>query len=44
MQELPEAGAMGELAVIYEELRTTCAVPYVSSLQRQLAGMRGCLE
>ena len=44
MQELPEAGATGELAVIYEELRTTCAVPYVSSFQRHLATMPGCLE
>ena len=44
MQELPEARATGELAVIYEELRTTCAVPYVSSLQRHLATMPGCLE
>ena len=32
MQELSEAAATGELAVIYEELRTTCAVPYVFSL------------
>ncbi len=44
MRELPEAEATGALAVIYEELRTTCAVPYVSSLQRHIATMPGCLE
>ncbi len=44
MEELPEAEAKGELAVIYEEMRTTCAVPYVSSLQRHIATMPGCLE
>jgi hypothetical protein len=44
MRELAEGEATGELARIYEELRTYCAVPYVSSLQRHIATMPGCLE
>ena len=37
LAELSEADASGELAQIYAEIRTLCAVPYVSSLQRHLA-------
>lgn len=44
MAGIPEAEARGELAQIYEELRRFCAVPYVSSLQRHIATMPGCLE
>jgi hypothetical protein len=44
MVEIPESEAHGELAQIYEELRLYCAVPYVSSLQRHVATMPGCLE
>lgn len=44
MAELAESEATGELARIYEELRVYCAVPYVSSLQRHVATMPGCLE
>ena len=44
MRELPEHEATGELAHVYGELRRLCAVPYVSSLQRHLATMPGCLE
>jgi hypothetical protein len=44
MAEIPESEASGELACIYEELRRYCAVPYVSSLQRHVATMPGCLE
>lgn len=44
MAELSEFEVAGELARIYEELRVYCAVPYVSSLQRHVATMPGCLE
>jgi hypothetical protein len=44
MEELPESEAMGQLAEIYEEVRRYCGVPYVSSMQRYLATMPGCLE
>lgn len=44
MAEIPESAARGALAPIYEELRYYCAVPYVSSLQRHVATMPGCLE
>lgn len=44
MQELLEHEATGELARIYAELREFCAVPYVSSLQRHVATLPGCLE
>ncbi len=44
MAELPEADVTGELAKIYEEIRAYCGVPYVSSLQRHVATMPGCLE
>jgi hypothetical protein len=42
--DLPEDKATGQIAEIYEEIRTYGAVPYVSSLQRQLATVPGCLE
>lgn len=42
--DLPESEATGRMAEIYHEIRTCCAVPYVSSLQRQLATIPGCLE
>jgi hypothetical protein len=41
--ELPEAAATGELAAIYDEVRRYTGVPYVSSLQRQLATLPGAL-
>lgn len=44
MEELPESEATGRLAEIYEEVRRYCGVPYVSSMQRYLATMPGCLE
>lgn len=44
LQELSEREVRGELAAIYEEIRVYSAVPYVSSLQRHLATMPGCLE
>lgn len=44
MAELPETDVTGELAQIYEEIRVYCGVPYVSSLQRHVATMPGCLE
>jgi hypothetical protein len=44
MAELPESEVTGELARIYEEIRVYCGVPYVSSLQRHVATMPGCLE
>ncbi len=42
--DLPEDQASGRIAEIYGEIRTYGAVPYVSSLQRQLATVPGCLE
>jgi hypothetical protein len=42
--DLPEDQASGRVAEIYGEIRTYGAVPYVSSLQRQLATVPGCLE
>lgn len=42
--DLPEHAADGRIAEIYAEIRHYCAVPYVSSLQRQLATIPGCLE
>ena len=42
--DLPEDQATGRIAEIYSEIRTYGAVPYVSSLQRQLATAPGCLE
>jgi len=44
LAELPERDATGEIAVIYEEIRRFCAVPYVSSIQRHLATRPGWLE
>ncbi len=44
LAEIPESRAAGELARIYEEMRVYCAVPYVSTLQRHVATMPGCLE
>jgi hypothetical protein len=37
LPELTEQEATGHIAQIYQEMRTLCAVPYVSSLQRHLA-------
>ena len=42
--DLPEDHATGRIAEIYQEIRYFGAVPYVSSLQRQLAAVPGCLE
>lgn len=42
--DLPEDQATGRIAEIYSEIRTYGAVPYVSSLQRQLATVPDCLE
>lgn len=44
MAELAESEVTGELARIYDEIRIYCGVPYVSSLQRHVATMPGCLE
>ena len=44
LAEIPEADATGDLARIYEEMRVYCGVPYVSTLQRHVATMPGCLE
>ena len=42
--DLAEHEATGRIADIYDEIRLYGAVPYVSSLQRQLATIPGCLE
>ena len=44
LAELPESRAERDLARIYQEIRAFSAVPYVSSLQRHVATMPGCLE
>ncbi|MBU2532708.1 MAG: hypothetical protein KKB37_08205, partial [Alphaproteobacteria bacterium] len=44
LPELAERDATGDIARIYREIRETCAVPYVSSLQRHLATRPGWLE
>ncbi len=44
LTELSEQDATGDLARIYGEIRTFCAVPYVSSLQRHLATRPGWLQ
>lgn len=44
LAELSEADATGDLARIYEEMRVYCGVPYVSTLQKHVATMPGCLE
>ncbi|MCY4231929.1 MAG: hypothetical protein OXF26_13855 [Alphaproteobacteria bacterium] len=42
-REVPETEAAGEIAAIYDEIRRTYAVPYVSSLFRHLAIYPGLL-
>ena len=42
-QEITEAEATGDIAVVYDEIRRTYAVPYVSSLFRHLATYPGLL-
>ena len=44
MKELAERGATGAIAIIYDEIRRFCGVPYVSSMQRHLATRPGWLE
>ena len=44
LSELAESDARDEIAVIYQEIRDFCAVPYVSSLQRHLATRPGWLQ
>jgi len=44
LSEVPEAGATGETARIYAEMRRYCGVSYVSTLQRHVATVPGCLE
>src|SRR5688572_25545455 len=44
LPELTEQEATGHIAQIYHDIRTLCAVPYVSSLQRHLATRPGWLE
>lgn len=44
LAELNEQDATGEIAQIYAEIRETCAVPYVSTLQRHMATRPGWLE
>ena len=42
-REVAETGTTGDIALVYEEIRRTCAVPYVSSLFRHLAAYPGLL-
>ena len=42
-REVAEAEATGDVALVYEEIRRTYAVPYVSSLFRHLAVYPGLL-
>ena len=44
LPELSEQDASGDIAQIYDEIKTLCAVPYVSSLQRHLATRPGWLQ
>ena len=44
LAEVSESEATGDLARIFEEMRVYCAVPYVSTLQRHVATMPGCIE
>src|ERR1700761_1488643 len=44
LPELLESQAVGQVAVIYDEIRRFSGVPYVSSLQRYLATLPGVLE
>jgi halocarboxylic acid dehydrogenase DehI len=43
LTELAERDATGEIAVIYDEVRRFCAVPYVSAIHRHLATRPGWL-
>ena len=43
LREITEAEATGDIAVVYDEIRRTYAVPYVSSLFRHLATYPGLL-
>ena len=43
LREVAEARATGDIAVVYDEIRRTYAVPYVSSLFRHLATYPGLL-
>ena len=43
LREIAEAEATGDIALVYEEIRRTYAVPYVSSLFRHLAVYPGLL-
>ena len=43
LREVAEAEATGDVALVYEEIRLTYAVPYVSSLFRHLATYPGLL-
>ena len=43
LQEIAETEATGDVALVYEEIRRTYAVPYVSSLFRHLATYPGLL-
>ena len=43
LREVAEAEATGDVALVYEEIRRTYAVPYVSSLFRHLATYPGLL-
>ena len=43
LREIAEAAATGDVALVYEEIRLTYAVPYVSSLFRHLAVYPGLL-
>lgn len=44
LAELSERDASGEIARIFEEMRVYCGVPYVSTLQKHVATMPGCIE
>lgn len=44
LPEILESEAHGEIARIYEEMRIYFGVPYVSTLQRHVATMPGCIE
>jgi hypothetical protein len=44
LPEIAESQATGDIARIYQEMRVYFAVPYVSTLQRHVATMPGCLE
>jgi len=44
LAELSESDATGEIARAFEEMRVYCGVPYVSTLQKHVATMPGCIE